>query len=84
LEYRPDLDEEAPFFFRDLDASTVVPSLGNEIYSTRVVDRNGRLLADLFGTPLDGGHVLGTATRGTDGRPSMARTRAATEEPRRG
>ena len=47
IEYRPDprLPEE-PLFFRDVDASTVVPSQGNEIYSTRIVDRNGRLLPD--------------------------------------
>ena len=38
LEYRPDLDPEAPLFFRDVDASMVVPSRGNEIYSTRIVD----------------------------------------------
>ena len=50
LEYRPDLDPEAPLFFRDIDASTVVPSAGNEIYSTRIVDGDGKLIPDLFGT----------------------------------
>ena len=49
IEYRPDLDPEDPLFFRDKDASTVVPSRDNEIYSTRVVDTNGRLMRDLFG-----------------------------------
>ena len=70
LEYRPDLDPENPLFFRDVDASTVVPSKGNEIYSTRIVDRNGRLLPDLYGTPLPGGHVLGTGNP-RDGRPAV-------------
>ena len=75
FEYRPDLDDPAdpddsPLFYRDLDASTVVPSRGNEIYSTRIVDRNGRLLPELFGTDLGGGHVLGTGNP-RDGRPAV-------------
>ena len=70
FEYRPDLDEAAPLFFRDVDASTVVPSLGNEIYSTRIVDRNGQLLPELYGTDLGSGHVLGTGNP-RDGRPAI-------------
>ena len=70
IKYRPDLDEEAPFFFRDNDASTVVPSLDNAIYSTRVVDKNGKVLYRLFGTDLGGGQVLGTGNP-TDGRPAI-------------
>ena len=70
VEYRPDLDEEEPFFFRDIDASTVVPSLDNTIYSTRVVDKNGKVLYRLFGTGLGGGHVLGSGNP-TDGRPAI-------------
>ena len=31
-------------FYRDADASTVVPSHGNQPYSTRVVDQNGKAL----------------------------------------
>ena len=69
IEYRPDLDPESPLFFRDQDASTVIPSRDGEIYSTRVVDRNGRLVRDLFGLPLGGGHVLGTGNP-ADGRPA--------------
>ncbi len=53
-----------------MDASTVVPSKGNEIYSTRIVDRNGRLLPELYGTDLGGGHVLGTGNP-RDGRPAV-------------
>ena len=69
IEFRPDLDEEEPYFFRDDDASTVVPSRGNEFYSTRVVDRWGRLVPDQFGTDFGGGQVLGTG-RPADGRPA--------------
>ena len=70
FEYRPDLDAENPLFYRDLDASTVVPSKGNEIYSTRIVDRDGSLLPALYGTELGGGHVLGTGNP-KDGRPAI-------------
>ncbi|MET1131957.1 MAG: immune inhibitor A domain-containing protein [Aeromicrobium sp.] len=50
------------FFYRDPDASTVVPSVGNAPYSTRVVDQNGAPQTDLYGldlgltTPLGSGH----------------------------
>jgi immune inhibitor A len=69
IEYRPDLDSESPLFFRDPDASVVVPSRANEIYSTRIVDARGHLLRDFFGVPLGGGHVLGTGNP-ADGRPA--------------
>lgn len=69
LEYRPDLDAANPLFYRDLDASTVVPSKGNAIYSTRIVDQDGRPLSNLFGTPLQADHVLGTGNP-RDGRPA--------------
>ena len=52
---------------RRLDRRAVT---GNEIYSTRVVDRNGRLLPELFGTDIGGGHVLGTGNP-RDGRPAI-------------
>ena len=70
MENRPDLDPEAPLFFRDVDASTVVPSKDNEIYSTRIVDRDGSLLPALYGTDIGGGHVLGTGNP-ADGRPAI-------------
>jgi immune inhibitor A len=69
MEFRPDLDPEEPLFFRDVDASVVVPSVANEIYSTRIVDARGRLIPDLFGSPVGGGHVLGTGDP-EDGRPA--------------
>ena len=71
LEYRPDLDPEEPLFFRDVDASVVVPSRDGEIYSTRIVDANGRLVRDLFGEPVGGGHVFGTGNP-ADGRPAAS------------
>jgi immune inhibitor A len=49
-------------FYRDADASTVVPSRDNQPYSTRVVDQNGTPLTDLYGediglvTPLGSGN----------------------------
>ena len=77
LEYRPDLDPDEPLFFRDVDASVVVPSRDGEIYSTRIVDGAGRLLPELFGEPVGAGHVFGTGNP-ADGRPaaSTAATRA--------
>jgi immune inhibitor A len=69
FEYRPDLDPDDPLFYRDFDASVVVPSKGNQIYSTRVTDKNGRLLPDRFGVGLGGGHVTGTGNP-ADGRPA--------------
>nr|WP_294692423.1 M6 family metalloprotease domain-containing protein [uncultured Friedmanniella sp.] len=70
VEYRPDLDPENPFYLRDDDASTVVPSRDDAIYSTRVVDAEGRLVRELFGTDVGGGHVLGTG-HPRDGRPAV-------------
>jgi immune inhibitor A len=70
LEYRPDLDPDAPIFFRDIDASTVVPSADNEIYSTRIVDADGKLIPDLFGVDLGSGQVTGTGNP-ADGRPAV-------------
>ena len=47
-----------------------MPSLDNTLYSTRVVDKNGKVLYRLFGTGLGGGQVLGTGNP-TDGRPAI-------------
>jgi immune inhibitor A len=69
FEYRPDLDPDDPLFFRDFDASVVVPSKDNEIYSTRITDRYGHVLPSQFGLGLGGGHVTGTGNP-ADGRPA--------------
>ncbi|HEX6150012.1 M6 family metalloprotease domain-containing protein, partial [Nocardioides sp.] len=70
LEWRPDLDEENPLFFRDVDASTVIPSLGNEPYSTKIVNGSGQLIPDLFGLEIVPGLVTGTGNP-ADGRPAV-------------
>lgn len=46
LEYRPDL---GGFFWRYAEGSVVVPSVGAQPYSTRIVDGEGNLVEDLFG-----------------------------------
>ena len=48
----------AGLFFRDIDASTVIPSRGNETYSTRVVDSDGNPVPDLYGATIFGGGAL--------------------------
>lgn len=64
LEYRPDLDPEAPLFHRDADASTVIPSKDNQPYSVRIVDANGRPVTDLYGVEIPGVGVLGSGNPG--------------------
>jgi immune inhibitor A len=54
-------------FFRDIDASTVVPSVGNAPYSTRVVDANGNPLPEFYGEDLGANIVLGTGNPADDG-----------------
>jgi immune inhibitor A len=69
-EYRPDLNPDPlkALFFRDVDASVVIPSKGNQIYTTRITDKNGRLLRSQFGRDLGNGHVAGTGNP-RDGTP---------------
>ena len=52
------------------DASTVVPSKGNEVYSTRVMDRNGRPVPELVRHRLPGGQVRGPEILAMVGRRS--------------
>ena len=54
-------------FYRDVDASVVVPSVGNAPYSTRVVDANGNPLPDFYGLDLGANIVLGTGNPADDG-----------------
>ena len=80
FEYRPDLDPDDPLFFRDVDASVVVPSKDNQIYSTRVTDQNGSLLRTCSGRGLGDGTSPARATpptacrRATTARPAPTRT----------
>lgn len=61
FEYRPDLLEAtgSDLFYRYVDGSVVVPSLGNAPYSTRIVNADGSPATDLYGTDL-GFTTLGT------------------------
>ncbi|HEX6955577.1 MAG TPA: immune inhibitor A domain-containing protein [Agromyces sp.] len=54
LEYR-----DGRLFWRHIDGSAVVPSVGNQPYTTRVVDPDGNPVTGLFGTDL-GFTTLGT------------------------
>jgi hypothetical protein len=63
------LNAASPLFFRDADASVVIPSKDNQIYSTRITDKNGRLLRSQFGRDLGNGHVAGTGNP-RDGTPT--------------
>jgi len=54
-------------FYRDVDASVVIPTLGNQLYTTRVVDANGNLLPQFFGITVAGNTVLGTGNPGDAG-----------------
>ena len=55
-------------FFRDADASVVVPSRDNRRYTTRIVDENGHPLTDLYGIDLGDGIILGSGNP-ADGNP---------------
>ncbi|MEV6965819.1 immune inhibitor A domain-containing protein [Hamadaea sp. NPDC051192] len=54
-------------FYRDADASVVIPSVDNQLYSTRVVDANGNLLPQYYGLTVAGNTVLGTGRPGDAG-----------------
>jgi immune inhibitor A len=54
-------------FYRDNDASTVVPSVDNSPYTVRMVDENGGLLPDEFGQDFGIGAITGTGDPADDG-----------------
>jgi immune inhibitor A len=54
-------------FYRDNDASTVVPSVDNSPYTVRMVDENGELLPDEFGQDFGIGAITGTGDPADDG-----------------
>ena len=62
---------EEPLFFRDVDASTVVPSKGNEIYSTRIVDRDGSAAAGAVTAPISAAATCSAPATRADGRPAI-------------
>jgi len=66
LELR-DTPDGPSLFYRDADASTVIPSADNELYSIRIVDPDGNPIPDLYGLDLGGTLVLGTGNPADDG-----------------
>jgi immune inhibitor A len=54
-------------FYRDVDASTVVPSRGNQPYSTRVVDAAGNPVTDLYGLDIGLATPFGSGNPADDG-----------------
>ncbi|MBT2230556.1 immune inhibitor A domain-containing protein [Nonomuraea sp. NEAU-A123] len=60
--------QNGSLFYRDFDASTVVPSKGDQPYSTRVVNLDGTPATELYGTDLGGGHVAGSGNPGDEGK----------------
>jgi immune inhibitor A len=54
-------------FYRDPDASTVVPSKGNQPYSTRVVDAAGTPLKQFYGEDIGLATPLGSGNPADDG-----------------
>ena len=67
-------------FYRDFDASVVVPSKGNQPYTTRVVDADGSPLPDLYGLDLGSNGVLGTGNPGDEGCRTTPSSGAGGEE----
>ena len=65
LEYRPG---EGGLFFRDIDASVVIPSKDNQAYSTRLVDKFGNPLTNLYGIEVLPGHKTGSGNPGDEGK----------------
>jgi immune inhibitor A len=54
-------------FYRDNDASTVVPSVGNSPYTVRMVDEQGEYVPELFGEDFGIGAITGTGNPADDG-----------------
>ncbi|MCI0688737.1 MAG: immune inhibitor A [Sporichthyaceae bacterium] len=61
-----ELRNETNLFYRDVDASTVIPSLGNQPYSVRITDPDGTLRPDLYGIDIGVGVPLGSGNPADD------------------
>ena len=69
LEYRtspPEDPADEGLYFRDQDASTVIPSRDNTPYTTRVTDADGNPFTDLYGVVVAGSE-LGSGNPGDAG-----------------
>lgn len=62
-----ELRDDGRLFYRDADASTVVPSQDNAPYSVRIVDQRGALIPELFGEDIGAATPLGTGNPADDG-----------------
>jgi immune inhibitor A len=62
-----ELRDDGRLFYRDADASTVVPSQDNAPYSVRIVDQRGALIPELFGEDIGAITPLGTGNPADDG-----------------
>ncbi len=62
-----ELRDDGRLFYRDIDASVVVPSRGSAPYSVRIVDQRGNPLPDLYGEDVGVGVPLGTGNPADDG-----------------
>jgi immune inhibitor A len=60
----PGIEFRGSYYFRDIDASVVVPNGDTEPYTVRIVGKDGKPETRLYGTDLGGGIVLG------DGNPT--------------
>ncbi|MEU8318520.1 immune inhibitor A domain-containing protein [Nonomuraea sp. NPDC048881] len=60
--------QNGSLYYRDFDASAVVPSKGDQPYSTRVVHLDGTPATELYGTDLGDGHVAGSGNPGDEGK----------------
>lgn len=60
--------EDGSLYYRDFDASTVIPAKGDQPYSTRVVNMDGTPATELYGLEIGGGHVLGSGNPGDEGK----------------
>ncbi|HLT10840.1 MAG TPA: immune inhibitor A domain-containing protein [Micromonosporaceae bacterium] len=63
IEFRPDL---GGFFYRDADASVVIPSVDNQPYTTRIVNADGSPATDFYGADF-GFTIAGTGNPGDAG-----------------
>ncbi len=62
-----ELRSDGRIFYRDADASTVVPSKGNAPYSTRFVDSNGTALTQYYGADIGAITPMGSGNPADEG-----------------
>src|SRR5690606_21292544 len=60
--------QDGGLYYRDFDASTVIPAKDDQPYSTRVVNVDGTPATELYGLDIGDGHVLGSGDPGDEGK----------------